>query len=184
MTKKSPPALTAAQQVSRLTAENRKLRLHGIGNNVTKVLQSLIKYGTFFGMVYYAQVVLVAWAGKTTVADVRINASAVATATAGTHAEADSKVNSASLEALNSKLEASVKKNESLEKESGVYRVVTPLALLLSVLAILYGRSQAKLRRSVIKRFSPYQQQLEQAVHTTRTSSGLTKTGETQEKDL
>lgn len=48
-----------------------------------------------------------------------------------------------------------------------------------AVLAVLYGRSQARLRRDTVRHFESRMKRLEKALDPHRTSSGLNPSGET-----
>ena len=62
--------------------------------------------------------------------------------------------------------------------------LVLPLALLIlfSIGSVLYGRSQARLRRDTVRRFESRMKRLEKALDPHRTSSGLNPSGETPEE--
>lgn len=56
------------------------------------------------------------------------------------------------------------------------------LLVLLAVVAVLYGRSQARLRRDTVRHFESRMKRLEKELDPHRTSSGLNPSGETPEE--
>lgn len=60
---------------------------------------------------------------------------------------------------------------------------VVSLALFLALVAVIYAKRQAKLRRQIIERFHPYQEAAEKQIDPKRSSSRLTKTGDTRPED-
>lgn len=159
-------------ELERLRAENRSLRRHQYGTNLTKVLQSLFKWSSVLGIAYYAHIVFLAWAGKTTVANIRLDAHAYASL--DTAASGD----------IWPAVEAVAK---SMCATAGDYASlafwVAVISLLAGVMGLVYGKAQKRLRNNAIAKLSPYQQKYEKLIDPQRSSSSLTMTGETRLED-
>ena len=67
---------TPRKSQAELQAELAALKRHCIGDNVTKVVTTLIKYGVFLGIAYYGWRSIDSLAGKNTTADISVNGSA------------------------------------------------------------------------------------------------------------
>lgn len=103
---------------------------------------------------YFLSPVAISWAGKTTTADIGINAN---------------------IQAEINKTEESVAENSSL---------IGWLGSIFGVLGLLYGRAQSRLRRNIVERYQPYKEMYEKEVDSKRTSSDLTPRGETRPEDV
>ena len=146
--------------VEELEAELRGLHRHRLGDHVTKVLTAFAKWGSLVWIAVQAKDVGIAWAGKTTLANIRINAAATGN------------------------LDVAVDRVcGALKDIQATALFVTVLAILFAVSAIAYGRRQAKLRRDAILRLSPFEQMYERIVDPGRTTSGITPSGETRDED-
>jgi len=143
-----------------LQAENRHLRRHGVATSITKVVTSIIQWGVIAFIAYEIKETAVAWAGKTTRADINVSGTA-----------------SASFEMAVDRMCGTLRDVQ----EASLF--VTILAMLLAVSAVVYGRRQAQLRRSVIQRLSPFEQAYEKGIDPRRTSSKIQTTGETRPED-
>jgi hypothetical protein len=98
--------------------------------------------------------VAISWAGKTTKADIGINAN---------------------IQAEINKSEESAAENSSL---------IGWLGSIFGALGLLYGRAQARLRKNIVERYQPYKEMYEKEVDSKRTSSDLTPRGETRPEDV
>ena len=141
-----------------LRAELRMLRTHGIGNNITKVIRDLIKYGCLLGISYFAYSSIDSLSGATTQANINI--------------KAEGSVNLGTGE-----------KDISIGLPEW-YKGTLFLALIFGVGGIAYGRIQAKLRKDVIQRYHPTMQEAERRVDNMRSSSELTERGDTRPEDI
>ncbi|WP_154646946.1 hypothetical protein [Methylophaga thiooxydans] len=103
---------------------------------------------------YLLSPVAISWAGKTTKADIGINA----------------------------KIHAEINKDEKSAEESSY--LVGLLGGLFGVFGILYGRGQSRHRKNVVERYQPYKEMYEKEVDSKRTSSDLTPRGETRPEDV
>lgn len=144
-----------------LQSENRRLRLHGFGTNVARVLMTLIRWGGIVLSIWMIKDIALAWAGKQTLADISINARG-------------------NLELIYSTAE---KVCADIREANTTAVGVAVLSLTLALAGLLYGRRQAALRRSVIQRLSPFEQLWERSIDASRSSSGIRPTGDTREDD-
>lgn len=152
--------MAKGQSKEQLIAENRFLRKNLRDQSTARVIDGIVKNGSYVACAYFAYLSIDSLSGKSTQADISINASA----------------------------EATVSRGDSPSPHSGpdnaVAHITVAGALTVAVLAIIYGRWQARLRRQVIEQFHPYQVQHEGKVDPRRTTSGLTKSGQTRPEDL
>lgn len=139
-----------------LQAENQRLRDYGFGSNLTKVVRDLIKYGAFVWIVYFVYASIDTLAGKTTFANIDVNA----------------------------KGELSSQSEVERSDVCQYWWYAVPLAGLFGVGGILYGRRQAKLRHDVIEHEHARTLELEARLDPKRTSSDLTPRGDTRPEDL
>ncbi len=138
-----------------LSLEIKMLRRHGIGNNFTKIVRDLIKYGFLFGVSYFSYLSIDSLSGKITHADISMNATG-----------------SMSVE------------SSSTVKFFTDCRTVGILAIIFGVGGILYGRRQANLRRDVIEKFNPYKIAIEKKIDPERSTSKLLSRGDTRPEDI
>ncbi len=120
--------------------EARILQYQILADAVSKTLQSLFKWDSLFGCVYYTMDMLKAYAGKTTWADVNFAA------------------------AVNDHL-ASV------------------LGMVFGISGVWYGHRERKLRKDTMERLHRYQRRYEESRDPGRTSSRLTRRGDTRQED-
>lgn len=145
-----------------LAVENRFLRANHAANNLTKVVQDLVKYGAYTAIAFYVYLGIASLAGRKTEADINVNASASGEFAVG----------------------QSEHPGEAESALGGLPQAVILLSLLFGVGGVLYGRNQARLRQQVIERFHQYQLKAEQAIDPHRTSSKLTPRGQTRPEDV
>ncbi len=148
---------------AQLQTELKLLRSHGIGNNVTKIIRDLFKYGAILGIAAFTYLSIDSLAGKTTQADIDIKASG-------------------SL-ALNEKQKDTKKIIISVDILTG-YKIALTLAFVFGIGGIAYGRKQAKLRKDVIERYHPLIQKAERIIDPKRSTSQLTQRGDTRPEDI
>ena len=103
---------------------------------------------------YLLAPVAISWAGKTTKADIGINAN----------------------------IQAEINKSDESEPEYS--SLIGWLGGIFGALGVLYGRAQARLRKNMVERYQPYKEMYEKEVDSKRTSSDLTPRGETRPEDV
>jgi hypothetical protein len=162
---------TQSEENAALKAEVQRLRSTGIGNNITKVVLAVIKWGAYVLMAFYASTVLLSYAGKVTIADVKF--SATATADAKTRTETAQRFDLAVESAA--KAECDARDNAAL--------IALMIGGLTTLGSLLYARSNARLRKSTIERLAHYQREYEKLADPGRSSSKLTRRGETNPED-
>ncbi len=147
------------------------MRFHLAGDKIAKVCNTLIKYVAYAVIVYFVtrsvDVVARAWAGKTTLANVNVNVT------------------------------GSVNASTAVGKEpgSGQGDPLVPFlpclpdlwiaagAIVLAAGTISYGKRQARLRKDTVEEMHKYQLEYERSLDPNRTSSNLTKRGDTRPGD-
>jgi len=145
------------RSVAEREAELKFFRIQERGNNITKIVRDLIKYGTIgaifiSGFYFYFQSTIIL-AGKETKADISL---------------------SAILSVLLS--------NQSWS--NNFLLGTTLLSLLFGISGIVYGLREAKLRKDVIEKFAPFQEAAEKKIDPFRSSSKLLPRGETRPEDI
>jgi len=149
-----------------LNAEVRLFKVHGFGNNVTKVIRDLIMYGSFVGIAYFTYLSIDTLAGKTTAADIKVKA------------EGTLSLNPEQSKSKTTKTTKDVSKALPTEYKAALF-----LALLFGIGGIVYGRKQTKLRKDVIERYHPLIQEAEKIIDSKRSTSQLTHRGNTRPED-
>ena len=140
-----------------LAAENKVLKWHGFGTNVTKIIHDLIKYGVLAFLIYTAGDAVHSLAGKKTDADIKLKADA----------------------------SLSLSGNDGKTDEGfSPYFLPGLFGLIFGILGIVYGRKQERLRKDVIEKFQGYKKDQELLIDPRRSSSRITKRGETRPDDL
>lgn len=134
-------------------AELAFVKANGVATNITKIIRDAFKWGSLAWIFYVVYLSIEKLAGKRTLADITVNGGV----------------------SLNI-------------PDTGLGLLFDPktmavLGLLFGFGGILYGRNQARLRRSTIERLHPDQQAREKAIDSARTSSRLTSTGDTRPED-
>ena len=143
-----------------LRAELRMHRQHGIGNNITKIIRDIIKWGAIVAIVYYGYLSIDTLSGRTTKANIDINAQGVLSLNEGSGAQGATK-----------------------DAELPVCRIVILIALIFGIGGVVYGRRQAKLRKDVIERHHYLVQKAEKRIDPGRSTSQLTQRGDTRPED-
>jgi hypothetical protein len=132
--------MSKAKSKEELSAENDFLRRGGFAEQIGAVIQALIKYSAVAFMFWCAKEAFVAYAGKTSEANVVVSF-------------------------------------------LGSLTLSNSVALLFGLGGVAYGYKQRKLKGDTVERLQSRIQELEQRFDKNRTSSELTKTGETNPKD-
>lgn len=162
--------MTSSKSRAEYKAENRLLRAHGFGSGLVKVLQQLIKYGGFVLIAWHVQLAITSLSGKHTYADIVVRADGNMNMGDGVKPDGESGQAPACPQL----------EDQGLSPQDALAIICFFLALV----AISYGRAQARLRRDVIERMHPYQEAFEKQRDPGRTSSRLTRTGETRPEDV
>jgi len=143
-----------------LEAENRLLRTHSLGDNVSRVVHSLIKYGAYVLIAYYAIAQPIdSLSGKTTQADIKID----------------------------SATSLSVNRSDTTpvgSRSTNYCLIFGAVSLVFGFAGIAYGWKQAKLRKDVVERIQARNQTLEKKLDPKRSTSSLTPRGDTRPEDL
>lgn len=139
---------------------------------LASTLPALIKWGSITICVFWISGALTqisqSWAGKETVAKIDINGDL--------NADVRADINLAKPSAPNPS-------STALTLAENANRIVGTFGLAIGLAGVLYGRRQAKLRRDVVERLHHYQELWETMKDPNRTSSNLTKRGETRKED-
>lgn len=131
---------------------------------VTKVFRTFFIAAAFIYAFYIIGEVGIEWAGKETNADISVNADISASA------------------------ELNVDKgllNQKVQKIIPAYSWLPGLlGLIFGIAGISYGKAQSNARRDIIERLHPYQEEWEKQQDPKRTTSTLTRRGDTRPEDL
>lgn len=166
-----PQKLSHQQENILLREQIRRMRLHGFGTGAAKVINTAVKYGMLALIVFFMRDPFIAWAGKTTKADISLSA----------HGSVSAKGNDS---AKSGQLGRSLDQfHEPVLFGLGSIELTLALTLIFGFAGIAYGRNEARLRRQVIERFHRYQLAEEKALDARRSSSRLTARGETRPED-
>lgn len=145
-----------------LEAELQLVRAHGVGNNVTKIIRDLIKYGAAVLIVYWIYLSIDSLSGKITIADIDVRGKGEVITNSDPANETGTQHESWNWSCLE----------------------MVGLAVLFGVGGVVYGRKQARLRKDVVERLHPYQKEQELAFDPKRSSSDLTARGDTRQEDI